>query len=53
MPAGQSPASVKKCCRCTAVTQTLQAKSSFGQLWQSRWQNHCLCGGPWTTVRLP
>jgi len=45
---GQSPPSVKKCSRCTAVTQTqAPAKSHFSQMWQTRWQGLCLCGGPW------
>jgi len=50
---GKHPSHIKRCSRCTAVTQAAPTpKTSFGQLWQGRWSSNCVCGGPWTNVRL-
>ena len=67
---GKHPSNIKRCSRCTAVTQVrpmqsilrlisklvTQAgpapKTTFGQLWQGRWSSNCVCGGPWTNVKL-
>ena len=79
---GKHPSNIKRCSRCTAVTQVQHheqtqlyaemnkyspfriisqkyipqaapaPKTTFGQLWQGRWSSNCVCGGPWTNVKL-
>jgi len=50
---GESPASVKKCTRCSAVTlPTSGSKSTFCKMWEKRWLRGCLCGGPWKAIQM-
>jgi len=45
---GKRPGGLKRCTRCSAVTQNVShIKNNFAKLWDKRWNRKCQCGGSW------